>query len=392
MRRTFVINGDLVLPDRIIRQSGLVLAEGRIAEVGFAGQPPEDAVVIDAGGGYILPGLVDIHLHGGGGDDFMDGTAATIRRIARIHAQHGTTTILPTTVACSLDELLRLFDLCRGIQNEGTGGADLPGLHLEGPYLAPAMRGAQPLAYVRDPDPGEVDRILDAGRGLIRRWSSAPELPGMEQAAAKMRAQGITLAVAHSNATCPEIIRASGWGFRHITHMYCSTPSVRKINQTVQAGIVEAAYLIDGMTVELIGDGCHVPKELMQMVHKLLGPAKVALITDAMRAAGTDVRESFLGSRGSGNPVIIEDGVAKLPDRSSFAGSIATADRVLRNAHIANGLPLADAVRMLSLTPAAIVGLDQSKGSLARGKDADIVVMDRDFQVRTVLVRGQMID
>jgi len=392
--RILVHNAALVLPDGI-RQQGQVLIEtegARFTSIGPAGDRVAVNHEFDARGGCIVPGFIDIHCHGGDGHDFMDGTETAFRAIALVHARHGTTLIAPTSVACSLDEMKNLFGILRQVQAQGTGGAELTGFHLEGPYLAPVMKGAQPESAIRRPERREAETILETGKGLISRWSAAPELPGMRDFARQVTAAGIPLSIAHSEATCEQVLEAYQWGFHSITHLYSSTTSVRKIQQRVHAGIVEAAYLIDEMVVELIGDGRHVPKELMQMVHKLKGPDKVVLVSDAMRAAGQDVTESYLGRKIPANRVIVEDGVAKLPDRSFYAGSIATADHMLRNAVINNQLPLLDAVRMLTLTPARLIGVDTRKGSLEADKDADFVILDPQLQVLAVFARGQLID
>ena len=194
----------------------------------------------------------------------------------------------------------------------------------------------------------------------------------------------------HSDATTEEALKGFDWGFSHITHFFCGMSSRRKVGQKVVGGVREAAFLRDEITLELIGDGCHVPAELMQLALKIKGDDKVILVTDAMRAAGQDVTTSYLGSKEGGVPVIIEDWVAKLVDRSFFAGSVATTDRMLRVA-LSFGVPLVSAVKMLSLTPARLAGASERKGSLARGKDADIVLMNKDFFVRRVFVRGSEI-
>lgn len=390
MTKTLIKNGKLILSDRVTDRSSLLFSEKQILETEFSGEIPGDTIIVDAKGGYVSPGLVDMHLHGGGGFDFMDGTIDAILTISQIHCKHGTTSLAPTTIACSKEELFALFDVFRKTMKSNDLGASLLGIHMEGPYISQVMKGAQPDKYVRNVEQGELDEILDRGGDLIIRWSVAPELPGMQQFAEKIIGNSILPAIAHSDAICEDILTSFSWGFRHITHMYCSTPSVRKINQNVHAGIVEAAYLIDDMTVELIGDGKHVPQELLRVVYKLKGPERVALITDSMRAAGMDVKESFLGSFGSGNRVIIEDGVAKLPDRSSYAGSIATADKVIQNAHFKAGLPLHEAIRMMSLTPCEILGIDDKKGSLQKGKDADIVIFDNNLNVEKVFVEGKL--
>ena len=215
--------------------------------------------------------------------------------------------------------------------------------------------------------------------------TAAPEIEGADFLAEQMAKAGIVLSVGHSAATAKDIIKAFDMGYRHVTHMYCATTPNRKIGQAVSSGIVEAAYLLDGMYVELIGDGKHIPKETMQLALKIKGSGHINLTTDSMRAAGTDLKESYLGAISPDNRVIIEEGVAKLPDRSSYAGSIATSDMMLKNAVMNYDIPLVDAVNMLALTPATIVGIENKKGSLAKDKDADIVITDKQFNVLRVL-------
>lgn len=392
--RILIKNAACVLPD-CMWPAGQVLIETdgvRITSIGPSDDWHSVKHELDARGGYVVPGFVDIHCHGGGGHDFMDGTETAFRSIAQEHARHGTTLIAPTLVACSLAELRILFRLLKHVRTQDPVGAELAGFHLEGPYLAPVMKGAQPESAIRLPDRLETEAILEMSHGLISRWSAAPELPGIQDFAQLALAARIPLSIAHSEATCEQVLEACQWGFHSITHLYSSTTSVRKIRQRVHAGIVEAAYLLDSMSVELIGDGRHVPRELMQMVHKLKGPDRIVLVSDAMRAAGQDVTESYLGRKIPANRVIVEDGVAKLPDRSFYAGSIATADQMLRNAVMHNKLPLPDVVRMMTLTPARLIGVGGRKGSLEASKDADIVVLDPQLQVQAVFARGRLID
>lgn len=381
--------GRVVLPDRVLAPAGVLLRGGRIAAVGtFA--VPAGARVIDAAGGLILAGFIDVHLHGGGGSDFMDGTPESLRRIARTHCLHGTTAMAPTTLSCPYEEMQRFFALYRDAAAQ-SDTAELLGIHLEGPYISQQMRGAQNPAWIRSPTPAETERLLHDGEGLLARCSCAPEAEGVPALAAALREAGVLLAVGHSNATCEQTLAAWEQGFRHVTHLYCATPGIRKIGQHVHGGVVEAAYLLDDMTVELIGDGCHVPPEVIRLAVKCKGPDRVLLITDAMRAAGTEVKESFLGTDRPENRVIIEDGVAKLPDRSSFAGSIATMDAVFRNARQAVGLPLPVITRLMSLNPARHLGVEGRKGSLAVGKDADVLVLDAQDRIAHVFARGREI-
>ena len=368
----------------------LLLREGRIAEADYRGEAPEGAEVVDAAGLYVLPGFVEIHAHGGGGYDFMDATEEAFSGVVGAHLHHGTTSIMPTTVACSQASQSKLFALYRRMK-DGALGKALLGIHMEGPYISVAQKGAQNPRFIRNPEPREVDALFEEAGDLVRLITAAAELPGMEYLARKARARGITLSSGHSDAVYADIEKGHEWGFSHITHMYCSTTTIHKVNQRVCAGILEFAWLNEDVDVELIGDGRHVAKEALRLAMKLKGPERINITSDAMRAAGTDVTESYLGERLPENRVIIEDGVAKLPDRSFYAGSIATGDRMLRWLVQECGLPLNEASRMLSLTPARIVGAQKTKGSLAPGKDADLVLMDGDLTVKRVILGGRSI-
>lgn len=389
MRKVFT-NGHIVLPDRVAEDISLVVEGDRIVSADYIGST-DGMEVVDLNGGWLLAGFVDMHLHGGDGSDFMDGRVEDFQKACRIHCAHGTTSLCPTATACSKEELFDLFDTCREAVAKGGLGADILGLHLEGPYLSMQFKGAQPAHLIRNPDPAEVDEILKKADGLIVRWSGAPELEGMEAFAKKMKENGILCAIAHSAAVAEEVIESHKWGFSLVTHAYNSTTFVHKVGQIVHGGIVEASILLDEMDLELIGDGCHIPKEVMWTALKIKGPERVALITDAMRAAGQNVTTSFLGNPNDNNPVIIEGGVAKLPDRSFYAGSIATADRCYRNAVNVCQLSPVVVSKMMSATPARILGRDAELGSLEAGKRADLVVMDTELQVRQVYVKGRLV-
>ena len=387
-----IVNGVLVTPDRVLSDKVLQFDETivRIAERDEA--IPENAEIVDAAGGYVLPGFVDLHVHGGGGYDFLDADPAAIDAILRLHARHGTTSLLATTLTCPDGVLYAGVErLGRAVESGAPeNGCEILGVHLEGPYFAAASKGAQAIVKQKIPTQEELDKLYALARGHILRFDAAPELPGMDLFADWTKERGILASVGHSAANAETTIAFYGKGFTHVTHLYCSTTTEHKEGQTVHGGIVEAAYLTDGMTVELIADGKHVPRETMLLAFKIKGADRVALITDAMRAAGTDAKESILGEKNTGTPVIVEDGVAKLCDRTSFAGSVATMDVCLRTA-VGYGVPLSDAVKSCTLTPARIAGVEGRKGSLDVGKDADILILDRDLGLQSVFCKGREI-
>lgn len=392
MDTTYFCGGRVILPHCILTDTAVKVEGERIARLLPESEVPRDASRIELGGSYLCPGFVDIHVHGGGGADFMDATPEAFRTVAKLHALHGTTSLCPTTMTCPNEQLFKCIDAYLKVLESGeSGGADLLGLHLEGPYLSGKNKGAQPTEYALVPTEEIVSEILARAKGQIVRWDAAPELDGMQAFAEMMKKNGILCSVAHSAATAEETLSAYEWGFTHITHLYCATTTEHKVGQVVHGGIVEATYLEDGITAELIADGCHIPKETMKLGFRLKGDSRLALITDAMRAAGTDATESMLGDLESGVPVLIEGGVAKLLDRTSFAGSIATMDHALRVAHLRYGIPLCDVVRAMTLTPATLVHAEQRKGSIEVGKDADLVVLSPDFTVEAVYVRAKKI-
>ncbi len=384
----WISGGKLVLPDRVVENGSLLMDGDKI--ISLCSDCPAGAERVDAEGGYILPGFIDLHVHGGGGADFMDNTLEAIRAVARAHCAHGTTALVPTTMTCP-DEILEQFITCYlDVKRGETGGADLLGLHLEGPYFSAASKGAQPITQSRTPEKEKLERILALGKGEILRWDAAPELENMAMFAAVMKRHGVMAAIAHTHATAGQTEQAFAWGFSHVTHFYNAMTTFHKQNRHMFAGVIEATYLNDGVSIELIGDGCHIPKQSMLLALRIKGADNIALITDAMRAAGTDAAESILGPLSTGTPVVVSDGVAQLKDFSSYAGSVATMDRVLRVAHGEYGIPLAQVCRMLSLTPARLCGVTGRKGSLEAGKDADIVLMTDSYQVRRVYVRGEL--
>jgi N-acetylglucosamine-6-phosphate deacetylase len=264
------------------------------------------------------------------------------------------------------------------------------GIHLEGPYLAMTQRGAQDPKWIRDPDPKEYEYIVSKSNH-IKRWSAAPELKGAISFGKYLRSKGILVSMAHTDAIYEEVIEAFENGYTLATHLYSAMSGVTRKNGYRYAGAIESAFIIDEMDVEIIADGVHVPPPLLKLVCKIKGADKIALITDAMRAAGMSPGKSVIGNIHTGMEVIVEDGVSKLPDRSAFAGSVATADRLVRTMINMAGVSLTDAIRMITLTPATIMNISDKKGSLVQGKDADIIIFDENISVQTTMVKGKVI-
>ena len=390
MAQLKLYKGCVISPSGLIRDGSVLLTDGIITEVSKGNIDAPDAVVINANGNYISPGFIDLHVHGGGGHDFMDNTIEAFLRIAETHAQYGTTAMLPTTLSSSRARLLETLKTYNEAERMNKVGSQFIGMHLEGPYFALNQAGAQDPRYIRNPDPTEYHEIL-AAYPCIKRWSAAPELPGAIEFGNYVTSQGVLAAMAHTDAVYEEALAGFENGYKLVTHLYSGMSGVTRRHAIRYAGVIEAAYLINDLDVEIIADGIHLPPPLLKLVYKIKGSERTALITDAMRAAGTNATESILGSLEDGLKVIIEDGAAKLPDRFAFAGSVATFDRLVRKMVWLGGVPLSDAVKMASATPARIMGIADKKGSIAVGMDADLVIFDEDINVQTTIAQGRVV-
>lgn len=389
--KTFLIHGGTVLTSHREIPGGSVLVEdGVIREVFEAGAELPDVPRIEAGGKYIAPGFIDIHIHGGGDSDFMEGTVEAFLNIAETHARYGTTGMFPTTLSGKWEDFLRTLEVYEEAADENVNGSEFLGLHIEGPYLAMSQKGAQDPRYIRNPVPEEYEYVIRK-YPFVKRWSIAPELPGALEFGEFMRQHGVLTAIAHTDAIYEDVIRAHESGFSLATHFYSAMSGVTRRDAFRFAGSIEATYLLDAMDVEVIGDGIHLPAPLLQYIIKVKGTDRTALITDAMRAAGMGEGPSILGTKEDGLRVIVEDGVAKLLDRSSFAGSVATMDRTVRTMIQKANVTLVEAVKMASLVPARIMKIDHHKGSISPRKDADIILFDEDIQVSMTIVKGRVI-
>ncbi|WP_114791930.1 N-acetylglucosamine-6-phosphate deacetylase [Niabella yanshanensis] len=385
-----IVNAKVITSQGIVNEGVVTVKNGLIESVGNKNIDIEGAVEIDAAGLYLSPGFIDLHIHGGGGADFMDGTAEAFLTIAQTHARYGTTAMYPTTLTSEKKDLLETLQVFERANKRNDNGAQLMGMHLEGPYFSMSQRGAQDPRYIRNPDPAEYKEVV-AASASIKRWSSAPELEGAVEMGRFLRSRGILPAIAHTDAIYEEVAEAFENGYTLATHFYSGMSGVMRRNGYRYAGVIESGYLINEMDVEVIADGVHLPAPLLKLIYKIKGADHIALITDAMRAAGMPEGDSILGGMETGLKVVVDKGVAWLPDRSSFAGSVATADRLVRNIINLAEVSLTDAVKMISLTPARIMGIDSHKGSIAVGKDADLVLFDEDIQIRKTIVKGNIV-
>ena len=389
-RKIKINNGKVILADKIIPNGTVLVENGIIAGVEEGNIDFADALVIDAKGNYISPGFVDIHVHGGGGHDFMDGTEEAFLKVAEIHAQYGTTSIMPTTLTAEKEDILHTLEIYEKANLKNNRGASFIGMHLEGPYFSMAQRGAQDPKYIRDPEPSEYMEIL-AHSSSIKRWSAAPERKGAIEFGKVLCERGILPSMAHTDAVYEEAKNAFDNGYTLLTHFYSAMSGVIRKNAYRYAGVIEAGYLHDALDVEIIADGIHLPAPLLKLIYKIKGADHTALITDAMRGAGMPEGESILGNINNGIKVILEGGVAKMPDRSSFAGSVALADRLVRTMIKMAEVPLLDAIKMITATPARIMKLNDKIGSLKKGMDADILIFNQDIEMESIFIKGNQI-
>lgn len=388
--RTIFTGAKVIFPGEIRGGLAVVCQDGKISDILQEQELGENVETIDCQGLYLSPGFVDIHVHGGGGFGFMDGTAKAIDGAAKFHLAHGTTAIVPTTLTSPDEELYQVFDAYRQVKASNPAYT-LLGIHLEGPFLNPAKCGGQDPAFLSNPDLKRAKEILSHSDDILR-WSIAPELPGALELGTMLSRMGIVSSVAHTNASYHQVEAAMFAGFSLMTHFYSAMSACYKVGCYRVPGAVEAGYLLDGLSVEMIADGKHLPKEILRMVWKFKGADRTALCTDALAPAGLpEGTEFYNGCPPHGAKSVIHDGVGKLLDHSALAGSMATANRLVRVMYKDALVPLHDAVEMMTLSPAKLVRA-HSKGSVRIGKDADFVLFDDDIDVKAVYTAGKKVD
>jgi N-acetylglucosamine-6-phosphate deacetylase len=371
------INGTIYTPRRLI-VDGVVLVEGqRILDVGTQAQVPipEGAERIDAHGSIICPGLVDIHLHGGDGADCTDGTVDAVRTVARRHLRAGTTSLLATTASAPLSQIWQAFDCIRTVmQHRGPSEARVLGIHMEGPFLSLAQRGCQAPELLAMPTPAQREK-LEGYVGDLTRLTIAPEREGAMEIISDLSKKGVLISGGHSDALYGQVCAAMNAGMKHITHMWSGMSTVRRIGPKRHSGMLEATLVEEGLTGEVITDGYHLPSSLIKMAYRMKGPEKLCIISDAMRASGMGPGEYEV----AGIMALVEEGggVAIVPDRTAFAGSISTLQQCLQHVIQVVGISVSETLQMATLTPAHIMGIEDKVGQLAAGCYADVLILDR---------------
>ncbi|MEI7030856.1 N-acetylglucosamine-6-phosphate deacetylase [Streptomyces pratensis] len=371
---TVLAGGRVVLPTGTV-ENGRVTVEGSR----ISGAAPENARTLDLTGHWVVPGFVDMHNHGGGGGSFSSGTVEEVLTGIRTHREHGTTTLVASAVTGAMDFLARQAGMLSELVEQG----DLAGIHFEGPFISPCRKGAHSEALLLDPDPAEVRKLVDAARGAARMVTLATELPGGIDAVRMLAEHGVIAAIGHTDATYEQTVQAIDAGATVATHLFNAMPPLAHR----EPGPIAALLEDDRVTVELINDGTHLHPAVLELAYRHKGADRVALITDAMDAAGFGDGAYQLG------PLAVEvtDGVARLVEGGSIAGSTLTLDTAFRRAVTIDRLPVEDVVRSISANPARLLGVDDRVGSLEPGKDADLVVLDEDFVLKGVMRRGEWI-
>ena len=378
---TQIINGKILTPQGWLEDGSVLISDGKILEVTNSDLAVIGAKVVDAKGMYIVPGFVAMNVHGGGGHNFKECTEEAFRTAVAAHLKHGATTIFPTLSSSPIEKIYQAVSICEKLMAEKN--STVLGLHIEGPYLNSKMAGS--LYEVKNPDPEEYIPLLE-NTNCIKRWDVSPELPGAHEFAQYLISKGILPALTHTEAEYDEIKEAYTAGFVHAAQFYNAMPGFHKRREYKYEGTVESVFLIDDMTVEVIADGKHLPGTILRLVYKLKGVERTCLVTDALSYAASDIKPE------PDARIVIEDGVCKLADHSSLAGSIATMDVLVRTMVQKADVPLADAIRMASETPARLMGVLDRTGTLQRGKDADVIIMDRNLAVRAVWTLGNLVE
>lgn len=388
---TLIHHVRLVRPEGITDNGAVLIAGSRILYAGedqaILSQTADEK--IDGQGLFLSPGFVDIHFHGGGGSDFMDGTPEAFRTALSMHMKHGTTSCVPTTLCCQDDELNTVFAMARKFKDEAA--SDLPevlGVHLEGPFISAEQAGAQDPQYIRGQIDDSYHKIMEMGEGVLLIWTVAPELAGAAEMCRDIRAHGIYFSAGHSSAKYADVDDVIAAGCTMATHLYSSMSTITRVEGLRTPGLLEASLLRDEIAAEVIGDGMHLPPELLRLIVKTKPLDKIILITDAMRGAGMPEGYYKLGSLAHGQTVHVYGGVARMPSGTSLAGSVATTDRLVRVMTRQAGVSLPDTIRMITQNPAEQIGLGDRKGSLKVGYDADLVLFDEDINVKGVWCRG----
>lgn len=379
------MHGTIVTPFQLLEDRIIIIEKGKIIAITDKKEDLallKNVEIIEAQNKFIVPGYIDIHVHGGGGSDVMDGEYEAIKQVATTHSRFGTTAFLPTTMTMTKDKIIKSLKSIHEARLKGTGTAEILGIHLEGPYINPEKKGAQKEEDIKKVSVEEFLEFNQASGNLIRLVTIAPEMPGAIDFIRWLHQQGIIVSVGHSNATYKQVQEGIQAGLSHVTHIF---NAMRGLHHR-EPGVVGAALSSPKLIVEMIADGIHLHPIVLKMLTQIKESEKLVLITDAMRATGFKEGTYDLG----GQEVIVTQGQAKLKN-GTLAGSVLTMDKAVKNLVTKVGISLLNAVQMASYNPAKCLGIDDKKGSLELYKDADIVILNKNLETELTMVAGKVV-
>lgn len=377
-----IINGSIFTPQGWIENGSVLIEDNKILEVTNCDLAVQGAEIIDAKGLFVVPGYVCLHAHGGGGHDFTECTEEAFRKAVETHQKHGATSFFPTMSSSAFEQIRKGVAVCEKLMAEED--SPILGLHLEGPYLTPKRASDEFGDKLCEPNPEDYIPLVES-TDCIKRWDASPEVPGALDFARFLKSKGILTALTHTEVEYKEVKEAFEAGFTHAAHFYNGMPGFHKCREYKYEGTVESVYLVDDMTIELIADGRHLPPTILNLAYKVKGVEKTCLVTAALAYAGAEKSEVKHPN------IIIEDGVCKSKDHAHLVGSIATMDVLVQNM-VKAGVQLEHVLRMASETPARLMNVYDRKGSLEKGKDADILIIDEKQRVRAIWAMGKQVE
>ena len=385
--RFALTNGRVILPQGIVTGKAVVVEGKKIVGIADADSLGAEVEKIDVGGRYITPGLIDIHTHGALNHTFNEPEAEAFATIAVENVRRGVTSLLATIAAAPIPDLVKCLEFSRQWMHEPHQGSQVLGVHLEGPYFSLAQKGAQDPENIRTPDDGTPDILLEH-HDALRIMTYAPELPGALDLTARLARLGIVPAAGHSAAKDEDVLAAMKVGLSHIIHIWSGQSSTIREGPWRKPGLLEASLVFEELTVEMISDNKHLPPTLMKLAYKCIGADRLCIVSDATNGAGMPEGARF---RMGEMEYEVHDGVGMMLDRTAFAGSTTLVNQMVPILTDTVGIPLVEAVRMATLTPARVIGFDDRKGSLEAGKDADLAVFEDDFAAWRTMIGGRWV-